>query len=174
MWPDVNGLFSDPGGCSPQGGRKQVLFDTSRAGPALATFQDQLYVGWAGTDERPDLAALLHPEAVTSSVAAPKGMPGGFLSVSADGRDVRTGIVWASLPRKGDANDATVPGVLRAFDATTLAELWNSEKCGGGRDRVGDFAKDVAPTIANGKVYLATFSGQVQVYGMNPAEPCRP
>jgi hypothetical protein len=36
------------------------------------------------------------------------------------------------------------------------------------RDGVGSFAKFVCPTITNGKVYLATFSNKIIVYGLNP------
>ena len=43
-------------------------------------------------------------------------------------------------------------------------ELWNSNINPG--DYVPSFAKFCSPTIANGHVYLATFSGQVLVYGL--------
>ena len=36
------------------------------------------------------------------------------------------------------------------------------------RDAVGNLAKFVAPTVANGKVYLATFSNRLNVYGLLP------
>jgi hypothetical protein len=36
----------------------------------------------------------------------------------------------------------------------------------GDRDRLGAFAKFVAPTIANGRVYVPTFSNQLAVYGL--------
>ena len=36
------------------------------------------------------------------------------------------------------------------------------------RDSLGTLAKFVAPTIANGKVYMATFSGRLNVYGLFP------
>jgi hypothetical protein len=103
--------------------------------------------------------------ATQTKFAAPPGMPGGFLSVSANGNLGGTGIVWATMPLAEDAETAVVDGVLRAFDATDLSlELWNSERnCG---DRVGSFAKWVPPTVANGKVYLATFSNQLLVYGL--------
>jgi outer membrane protein assembly factor BamB len=94
---------------------------------------------------------------------APTGMPGGILSVSANGDRDGTGIVWASLPLKGDAFIKVVPGVLRAFDAATLTEIWNSEK-----ESEFMFAKYCPPTIANGKVYLATFSDRLDVYGLLP------
>ena len=105
-------------------------------------------------------------------------MPGGFIAVSADGKDPKTGIIWASHPTE-DANNATVPGVLRAFAAsdpvtignhTFLRELWNSEHDPLKPDRVGMFAKFVPPVVANGKVYLATFSRQLVVYGELPAK----
>jgi hypothetical protein len=50
-----------------------------------------------------------------------KGMPGGFLSVSANGQDA--GILWAAIPYKDDAWVEIVRGTLRAFDANTLRLL---------------------------------------------------
>jgi hypothetical protein len=35
-----------------------------------------------------------------------------------------------------------------------------------GRDRLGTFAKFVPPTVANGRVYMATFSNRIAVYGL--------
>ena len=92
------------------------------------------------------------------NVRAPENsMPGGMLSLSANGRVLDSAVVWASVPLSGDANLSTVPGVLRAFDAIDLTkELWNSEQ-NSSRDRAGMFAKFCPPVIANGKVYLATF-----------------
>ena len=90
------------------------------------------------------------------------------LSLSANGSQAGTGIIWASAPLSGDANLNTVPGILRAFDASDLSqEIWNSQQ-NAARDGVGNYAKFSAPTIANGKVYLASFSGQLLVYGLNP------
>jgi len=90
------------------------------------------------------------------------------MSLSADGNESGTGIVWASGPMSGDANVQAQPGILHAFDATDLKdELWNSNQSPA-RDSAGNYAKFAPPTIANGKVYLATFSGQLVVYGLNP------
>ncbi|MBV9469485.1 MAG: hypothetical protein JO316_13915 [Abitibacteriaceae bacterium] len=94
------------------------------------------------------------------------GMSGGFLSVSANENQSGTGIVWASLPAFGDPNKYTVPGVLRAFDASDVShQLWSSKQ-NEARDDVGNFAKFCPPTVANGKVYLATFSKKLVVYGL--------
>ncbi|MCD9022921.1 cadherin-like beta sandwich domain-containing protein [Cohnella silvisoli] len=93
-------------------------------------------------------------------------MPGGFLSVSSNGNQAGSGIIWANIPQYDDANQKTVDGVLRAFDANDLSkELWNSE-LNPARDDSGNFGKFAAPTVANGKVYLATFSNQLMVYGL--------
>ncbi len=74
--------------------------------------------------------------------------------------------MWASLPASGNANQAVVEGVLRAFDASDVSrELWNSEQVPQ-RDRVGLFAKFCPPTIADGKVFLGTFSRALRVYGL--------
>jgi len=88
------------------------------------------------------------------------GMPGGALSLSANGNEAGTGIVWASHPHLqqfgDDANQHVVRGILRAYDASNLAnELWNSEMKPA--DSNANFAKFNPPTVANGKVYLASF-----------------
>ncbi len=105
---------------------------------------------------------------IIGSTALPQGMPGAMLSVSSNGLHAGSGILWASHPINGDANQSTVPGILQAFSADDVSrELWNTN-WDGARDGIGNFAKFVCPTIANGKVYMATFSKQVNVYGLNP------
>ncbi|MGA8212651.1 MAG: hypothetical protein WB799_03605 [Candidatus Sulfotelmatobacter sp.] len=88
------------------------------------------------------------------------------LSISSNGSTAGTGIVWAAASLSGDANAGIVPGQLWAFDASNLTnELWDSQ-LNSSRDGVGNFAKYDPPTVANGKVYLATFSGQLLIYGL--------
>lgn len=100
--------------------------------------------------------------------ALPGGMPGAMLSLSSNGNTDGTGILWANHPINGDANQAVVPGVLQAFSADDVThELWNSN-WSSKRDSIGKFAKFVPPTIANGKVYMATFSKKLNIYGLNP------
>ena len=94
-------------------------------------------------------------------------MPGGILALSADGSAADTGIVWASHPTDDDGMNKTVKGTLRAFDARDLnVELWTSDRNPDGDDRLGDFAKFCPPVVANGKVYVATFSREMVVYGL--------
>ena len=84
-------------------------------------------------------------------------MPGGILALSSDGDTLGTAIVWASIPIKDNANVQNVPGVLRAFNASDVTrEIWDSEM--NTADQLGYFAKFCAPTVANGKVYVATFA----------------
>lgn len=98
----------------------------------------------------------------------PNGQSGAVLSVSSNGATDSTGILWASYPSSGDAESFVTPGVLRAFPARDISsELWSSNQ-NAARDGVGLYAKFASPTIANGHVYLATFSNKVIVYGLLP------
>ena len=97
--------------------------------------------------------------AAVSTVRAPDGMPGGALSLSANGNS--NGIIWASIP-KYDGQWQNVPAALVAFDAMTLQELWRDD------DDIG-FAKFTPPTIGGGKVFRPTFADQLMVYGPKSA-----
>jgi outer membrane protein assembly factor BamB len=86
-------------------------------------------------------------------------MPGGVLVLSSDGDKTGSATVWSSIPLKENANRRNVAGVLRAFDASDVSkELWNSEM--NLADQLGNFAKFCAPTVVNGKVYVATFAAE--------------
>ena len=109
------------------------------------------------------------PAFAQSPTPAPAGQPGGLLALSAQGTNAGSGILWAVHQLTGDANQRVRPGILRAYNAQNVStELWNSEQLSA-RDSVGNFGKFVAPTVANGKVYLATFSNRLNVYGLLPA-----
>lgn len=85
------------------------------------------------------------------------------VAVSADDTTEGTAIVWEVT---ADYNARQLPGTLHAFDATDLShELWSSDMVPT-RDTLGRFAKFVAPTVVNGRVYVATFSGQLAIYGL--------
>ncbi len=88
----------------------------------------------------------------------------GFLTLSANGQEPGSGIVWASYTLTTDGL-AKPAGILSAYNANTLEELWSSNQMAA-RDSVGGFAKFVPPTVTNGRVYMATFSGKVNVYGL--------
>src|SRR5258708_10960010 len=106
-----------------------------------------------------------------------KGMPGGMLSLSVDGSNPSSAILWASFPPFHNGNRIAVEGSLIAYDASgfdtnvgfkRLKMLWNSRQNPG--DDLGLLAKFCCPTIANGRVFQATASKQVAVYGITPAD----
>jgi len=103
--------------------------------------------------------------------APPHTMPGGILSLSANGAKAGSGIVWVTLPLKDNPAGKTVEGIARAYDASDLSrELWNSKQVAK-RDDLGNFAKFCPPTVANGKVYMPTFSKRLNVYGLLDSVP---
>lgn len=138
----------------------------------------QIYV-WPENDSAKaikfDGTKFMTPIASRSTFKAPPGMPGGFLTISANGATPGSGVLWALRPINRNANQSTVPGILHAFDASDLTkELYNSLQYQApdangnihSLDDLGDFAKYAAPTVANGKVYVPSFSGLLAVYGL--------
>ena len=84
------------------------------------------------------------------------------LAISANGSNPSSAIVWYTA---ADNSKSLLPGTLHAYDAGNLAtELWNSNMSS--NDTLGRFAKFVSPTVANGKVYVPTFSNQLVIYGL--------
>jgi hypothetical protein len=102
-----------------------------------------------------------------SSVPSPSPYAG--VSISANGGDAATGIAWVTIPDFRDPLNPT-PGTLHAFNASDLSEeLWNSS-LDPDADALGNFAKFAIPTVANGKVFVPTFSNQLAVYGLLPTQ----
>lgn len=104
----------------------------------------------------------------SGNMPAPGGMPGGRAVVSSNGTAPGTGVVWAAYPTQGNANAEIVPGALVAYDATQavngkLKQLFHSDTKPA--DNLGNFAKYSTPVVANGKVYVGTFSNKVVQYG---------
>ena len=71
--------------------------------------------------------------------------------------------------------DNPTAAILRAFDADSLTEIYNSAESAG--DAPGYGIKFTSPIVANGKVYLATGhdplgganpQGELDVYGLKP------
>jgi hypothetical protein len=91
---------------------------------------------------------------------------GAALTLSANGTTSGTGLLWATLPVSQDGDHGTVAGVMRVLGATDLThELWNSLQ-NPSRDDIGVWAKFNPPTVANGKVYVGSFSNTVSVFGL--------
>ena len=95
------------------------------------------------------------------------GMPGGMVSVNVDPSGDGLGVVFASVKICGvqgypACNVGQDVGVLHAYDPFTMAPLWDDTR---EPDKYW-FAKLVPPTVANGRVFLATASGKVLIYGI--------
>ncbi|HTZ48373.1 MAG TPA: immunoglobulin domain-containing protein [Verrucomicrobiae bacterium] len=124
-----------------------------------AYFNNTVYYGAVGGPLRafPISAAKLasSPSSQTGNSFA---YPGTAPAISANGTS--NAIVWA--------HENTSPAVLHAFDASNLTnELYNSNQAANGRDQCGPGNKFITPTIADGKVFLAT-TASVCVYGLLP------
>jgi hypothetical protein len=100
----------------------------------------------------------------------PGGMPGGRIVISSNGTTPDTGVVWGVYPTQGNANSNVVHGALVAYDATRvlfgggLRQLFHSDD--DAANDMGNFAKYSTPVVANGKVYVGTFSNKVVQYGL--------
>jgi hypothetical protein len=86
--------------------------------------------------------------------------PGAYPAVSSTGGFNL--IVWA-VTVSSSAEDSAQSGTLRAFNASTLAELFNSGTISG--DNMGQMNKFAAPVVWNGMVFVGSGSN-VLVYGM--------
>ena len=85
------------------------------------------------------------------------GYPGTFPVVSANGTS--NAIVWAY-------ENAGSGAVLHAYSGGNLAtELYNSTQAANGRDQFGAGNKFIVPTVADGKVFVAT-TNSVAIFGL--------
>lgn len=94
-----------------------------------------------------------------TSVPVNNAMEGGYSSVSSNGTDPATAILWVTHLT------GTTGGTVHALKADDITqELWNSDA--NPNDKLGSYAKMSPPTIANGKVYVSTFTNTLNVYGL--------
>lgn len=75
--------------------------------------------------------------------------------------------MWGTLTVSRSADHGNAAGVLRAFDAESLQELWNSEQQPK-RDRLGTLVKFNPPAVIAGRVYVPNYDNAVSVYGLLP------
>jgi hypothetical protein len=95
---------------------------------------------------------------------APGGMPGGMLALSSNGTKPGSAVLWATIPKNGDANQNVVRGSFVVFDATTIVND-NELKTLFSFD-YDFFSKFCPPVVANGKAYVATFGNSVLQFGL--------
>ena len=84
------------------------------------------------------------PVAQNSAIA---NLPNGAALALSAGSTAGSGILWAAMSTQ-NASSAAVPDMNPA-------------------DQLGNLGKFVVPVVANGKVYMATFSNQLVVYGLH-------
>jgi Abnormal spindle-like microcephaly-assoc'd, ASPM-SPD-2-Hydin len=142
----VGGLFSTPAywqGTLPKVGLQNMVYTI-------------------GVDDVPKTFVLsngmLQTPPTSASAAFSFGFPGASPAISANG--ATGGILWAidsSAWKEGG------PAILRAFDATNLTELYDSNMFSA--DHPGPAVKFTVPTVANGSVYVGTQTG-LAVFGL--------
>jgi outer membrane protein assembly factor BamB len=142
--------------------KSNVFWDSPSDGP--------LAYAWSENDVlkayRLNAGRMTTPAYMQGGVLSPDE-PGASLTLSANGSTTGTGIVWASMPITQDGIQRAGAGILRAYDAETLTEIWTSEQ-NAMRDHAGRLPKFVSPVVANGRVYMPTLDGSVVVYGLLP------
>ncbi len=133
-------------------------------------YNSQLYV-WGRRDNLKEYAfngSTFNTTPTEGTIAIPDGYSDEpAMSISANGTTAGSAILWSAYSTNGDSpNGGASPGILVALNASDVTqELWDSNQ-NHARDYSGSWAKWSPPTIANGKVYLATFDNVVNVYGL--------
>ncbi len=117
-----------------------------------------------------DAAGQMHylgcsAEWASSQLATPGGMPGFFMTLSANGAS--NGLLFAAAPLQ-DANKTVSPGRLYAYSASNFDKypdgagsmplLWQSDEY--------TYNKFDPPVVSGGYVYVPTYAGTVDVYGL--------
>lgn len=150
-----------------------IYWESPDLGPLLYCWgENENLRAWSvGPDGRVRYLACSAEQASAQSPVPPGGMPGGMLTLSANGSQPHSGVVWALIPYT-NANTQVSAGRLLAYDATRfgtfpngskrLRVLWDSQ------DWNLPFAynKFNLPVVANGRVIVPTYQGRVDIYGL--------
>jgi len=153
------------GGYSPTQNNVRQQFDATANGMTTAAayfdsprFGPLVYLGGKGDVVQAYRVSNAGLETTPVSVGASTGTwPGTSFAVSSNG--TKNGILWA-LQKKSNWL-----AVLRAYDANDLTkEIWNSDRLPS--DQIGNYVKFNVPTVAAGKVYVASLSSRVHIYGL--------
>ena len=99
------------------------------------------------------------------------GMPGGFMSLSANVDKPGTALLWALIPY-GDANAEITTGRFLCYDPENfvtepygkpqLKVLWDSQQW----NITFTHPKFNVPVVSGGKIFVPTYDGRVDVYGL--------
>lgn len=119
--------------------------------------------GWAFDGEKFNTTSMVNTTSGT-------GYPGVTLSLTSDGMNPGTAIVWGVRGKRTNPGLAATTGAgsLEAYDAMDVTKrLYSSDEVPS--DALGNATKFAPPTIANGKVFVGTSSNQLVVYGLRSA-----
>jgi hypothetical protein len=116
----------------------------------------------------PNTAGLLYSFALlntglfntTPTTGSTTAFPGAMLTGSINGTS--NAVLWAIT---ADTSTLVAPGAgkLRALNATTLVEIYNSGSL------LGNVSKFLSPTVGGGKVFAPTYDSSVIVFGLLPS-----
>jgi outer membrane protein assembly factor BamB len=110
---------------------------------------------WDTNRLEPENPIVGEVEAAGSDTPDEAVMPGGMLSLSANGNT--NGIVWAVLPEASrDPESSEHKGTVYAFDAVTLQTLW--------QEAIPSIPKWMPATVSDGKLFVPTSTELVFVY----------
>jgi len=159
LYQEVTNVFTDPKGDPPNNyGLAGGIWSSA------AYFNGALYFGPVNgpVTAFPFVNARLG--ASTSKAASIFKYPGATPSISANG--AANGIVWAVEILGSGILTASDGAILHAYAATNLAdELYNSNQATN-RDNFGSGEKFCTPMIASARVYVATPTNGVAVFGL--------
>ena len=134
----------------------------SASGPRVVSSGGTQVKMWSLTTSgsQPSVASVASSPDLETSVQD----PGFFTSISSNGTTANSAVVWAV----GRASGADLHVSLYAFNATpsggTLPLLW-SGAAGSWPNKDGN--SNIVPTVANGRVYVAS-NRQLQIFGIRP------
>jgi hypothetical protein len=125
---------------------------------------------WALTNTGTSTYLACSAEVASAESPVPYGgMPGGMISLSANGN--QDGVVWASIPYT-DANMEISAGRFLVYDAAnfgkysdgsgSIAPLWDSQQW----NWQFSHNKFNRPVVWNGRVFLPTYDAEVLVLGL--------
>ena len=170
-------LNRDNMGGYTQGGPDKVLQSVNQGGcwcgpayyvgsdgnPYVLTGGGNGITGWQLT-----LPAVQLVEKSAAPSSSTDGLPdygGSIPVVSSNGTTAGTAIVWfVQRPSSSSDSDPGTPVTLQAFDASNLQKSLFSSQAGTWTHAVNSNA-DLVPTVANGKVYVAS-NKQLQIFGL--------
>jgi hypothetical protein len=151
-----------------------VYWNSAAHGPLLFAWGENAELRAFSLPASGQASLLAHGSEIASAALArtPQsmgGMPGGMLTLSANGGT--DGVIWATAPVDGDANMHVVSGIVRAYDAADfdpapapgapakLRLLWQQAGF--------QHSKFCPPVVADGRLLVPTYDGRVDVYVLN-------